>query len=283
MNAAGGFFLPPPALADCVRSALVTCLPAGPYVLPAALNPLLLVVLDGAIAVRRGMDAVPLPPLTLCGATREVRHAHAAPGTRIATVTLQAGGLGALFGVSAAQLMDTTLDPADAVDAARRGELARFVDACGLADGADSQVRRLWACLTAIRHGPTDRAALRVPVGLLALPAEALAERLGLGLRQFERRFLHTHGQALRAYRRQLRCARLVAGLIATGARVDGWAALAADMGYADQAHLCRDLRRFTGHNPGALQAGILGEDPAFWPYRVEATRLARHFGPTGF
>lgn len=64
---------------------------------------------------------------------------------------------------------------------------------------------------------------------------------------------------------------------------MDAWATLAAAMGYADQAHLCRDVRRFTGHTPRALQAGIVGGDPAFWPYRVEAALLARHFGPTGF
>ncbi len=283
MSVADGFFPAPPALADCVRSALVTRLPGGPYLLPAALHPLLLVVLDGSIVVGVGETAQPLPVVSLCGATRGACPARAAPGTRIATVTLRPGGLGALFGVSAPEIMAACVDSAAALMAPGRGELARFVEARGTAGEVGDDVSRLWACLAAIRCGAPDAAVLRVPTALLPLPADALADRLGLSRRQFERRFLHSFGQPLRAYRHQLRCSQTLSALIAGKARVDAWATLAAAMGYADQAHLCRDVRRFTGHTPRALQAGIVGGDPAFWPYRVEAALLARHFGPTGF
>ena len=36
---------------------------------------------------------------------------------------------------------------------------------------------------------------------------------------------------------------------------------MSADAGYADQAHLCRDVRRFTGYAPRELQAGIARGD----------------------
>lgn len=274
-----GIHLPPPDLADCLRNALVTGLPGGAYVLPAALHPLLLVILEGGIAVRRDGVAYPLPPLSVCGGTRGAREATAEPGTRILTVSLLPGGVRALFGVPGRALMEEAVDPARLLDRAGRGALARFVDARRPAGRA---VSGMWELLREIRRGSDSPPALCVPPTLLDLSADALAERFGVGLRQFERRFLESYGQALRSYRRQLRCSRLLASLAGSDL-TEGWAALAVREGYADQAHLCRDVRRFTGYAPRELQAGIARDDPAFWPYRVDPKILARHFGPTGF
>ena len=58
---------------------------------------------------------------------------------------------------------------------------------------------------------------------------------------------------------------------------------LAVQAGYYDQAHLHHDLLEFTGHTPSALLAGIAGNDPAFWPYRLDRVQLARLFGPAGY
>jgi AraC-like DNA-binding protein len=46
------------------------------------------------------------------------------------------------------------------------------------------------------------------------------------------------------------------------------WAALAAEAGYADQSHLCRESRRVTGFSPAELLR-LLQEDERFWVYRV--------------
>lgn len=43
---------------------------------------------------------------------------------------------------------------------------------------------------------------------------------------------------------------------------------LAAELGYADQAHLTRELREFTGLSPARLQER-LQSDPHYWPYRL--------------
>ena len=280
---ADGIHLPPPGLADCLSSALVTSLPGGPYILPAALHPVLLVILQGGIVVRRGAGERPLPGLVLCGGTRGVREARAEPGTRIITVPLQPVAVRGLFGLPGGALMEEAVDPAELLDAAGRGALARFVEALPSVAAVRDEVRRLWDLLAALRRGGGRSSDLWVPLPLLAFPADLLAERFGLGPRQFERRFRESYGQPLRGYRQQLRCSRMLASLRVTVDPAEGWAAIAAAAGYVDQAHLCRDVRRFTGHTPTGLQAGVAGDDPAFWPYRVDPVTLARHFGPTGF
>jgi AraC-like DNA-binding protein len=46
------------------------------------------------------------------------------------------------------------------------------------------------------------------------------------------------------------------------------WAGVAADAGYADQSHLCRETRRLTGFSPEDLRRRM-ETDEAFWAYRV--------------
>lgn len=46
------------------------------------------------------------------------------------------------------------------------------------------------------------------------------------------------------------------------------WANIAAEAGYADQAHMIRRLRQHTGFTPGQLRARA-ATDEAFWPYRL--------------
>lgn len=48
------------------------------------------------------------------------------------------------------------------------------------------------------------------------------------------------------------------------------WGAVAADAGYADQSHLCREIRRLTGSSPKQL-LGRIERDEAFWIYRLWA------------
>ena len=46
------------------------------------------------------------------------------------------------------------------------------------------------------------------------------------------------------------------------------WASIAAEAGYADQSHLCRELRRYTGFSPQQLWRCVPNEQ-ALWVYKV--------------
>jgi len=46
------------------------------------------------------------------------------------------------------------------------------------------------------------------------------------------------------------------------------WASIAAEAGYADQSHLCRELRRYTGFSPQQLWRRV-PNDEDLWVYRT--------------
>lgn len=76
-----------------------------------------------------------------------------------------------------------------------------------------------------------------------APPVAELARELGISSRQLQRRFLAAVGVAPKQFLRTFRFARL--WQMATMSPPETWAALAADHGYADQAHMVREFRSF--------------------------------------
>ena len=79
---------------------------------------------------------------------------------------------------------------------------------------------------------------------------DALATAAGVSNRQLERRFLRDVGIGPKLLCRILRFQQVFRAL----QRNDlSWAALAADCGYYDQAHLIRDFQQFAGQTPASL------------------------------
>jgi AraC-like DNA-binding protein len=93
-----------------------------------------------------------------------------------------------------------------------------------------------------------DRSAGRVEV-------RAIARELGWSHRRLIARFREGVGLPPKLMARILRFDRAT-GLVRAGTRM-GWAELAADCGYYDQAHLIRDFRRFAGSTPAEYAARV--------------------------
>ena len=87
-----------------------------------------------------------------------------------------------------------------------------------------------------------------------AARAEVVAAETGLSERQFRRRFHAAAGYGPKTLHRVLRFQRFVRALDAAGGGLD-LATVAAEAGYADQAHLTRECRALTGMTPTALAA----------------------------
>ncbi|MFG2330004.1 helix-turn-helix domain-containing protein [Streptomyces sp. NPDC048604] len=78
-----------------------------------------------------------------------------------------------------------------------------------------------------------------------------LAELLGVSPYRLSRAFTRELGVSLTRYRNRVRVGRALDRL---DAGEDSLATLAADLGFSDQAHLCRTMRQHLGHTPTALR-----------------------------
>jgi len=116
---------------------------------------------------------------------------------------------------------------------------------------------------------------------LLHKPPGQMSRDYGLSLRQIERRFTRQFGLTPKAYQRLARHALLLAHL-GQAAEAGDLAGLASKLGYADQAHLSRDLKHFTGMQPGKMLHLAL-QNPGYWAYRVLPRALAEGAGMSRF
>jgi AraC-like DNA-binding protein len=105
--------------------------------------------------------------------------------------------------------------------------------------------------------GPPDRSIVAATRWLARHPAgriEDLAGFLDTGPRRLHRRFVAAIGYGPKTLQRVLRLQRALA--LAARSRHASLAALAAEAGYADQAHMSREVRGLTGQSPGVLMRG---------------------------
>jgi len=172
-------------------------------------------------------------------------------------VVLRPGGVAALLGLPAAELRDerVRLDAlwgAPAAEAlwapvlAARGPRARLAAAEAL----------LAARLPRAAHAPhpAARAAVaRIAAAPERLRVGALAADLGLSARRLEQVLRLDVGLAPKPLARLLRFRRALERL--EDADRIGWAAFAAERGFADQSHLIAEVRAFAGMTPVELRA----------------------------
>lgn len=124
------------------------------------------------------------------------------------------------------------------------------------------------------RGGELDRQVAVVSTLLASQPSRSLAElcdATGLSSRQLRRRVADTVGYSPRLLAGVLRFQRFLRSARAAAGDRD-LARLAVESGYADQSHLTRECRRFTGRTPAVLfaeEARRLGDaDVDAWPER---------------
>ena len=106
-----------------------------------------------------------------------------------------------------------------------------------------------------------------------ALAARAALSSTGRSLRQLQRRVKHQTGRTQRELALLVRNEELFARVMSDepGTAPDH-AGLAVDAGFADQAHMIREVRRMTGMPPARILRLIATEE-SYWPYRLLGMR----------
>ncbi|MFF5183082.1 helix-turn-helix domain-containing protein [Streptomyces sp. NPDC000345] len=159
------------------------------------------------------------------------------PPTAWAGVRFFPGTAPALLGVPAHELRDRRVELADLWPAAWVRRLTGRIAAAAHPVTALEEV-------ALERAAPPDPALRRLVTALAAgRPVSTTADELGLGARRLHRRSLTAFGYGPKTLARILRLQRAL-GLARAGVP---YADTAARAGYADQAHLARDVREFTG------------------------------------
>jgi AraC-like DNA-binding protein len=191
--------------------------------------------------------------LVVAGPATTAKVAPATPGQPRCGVRFRTGSAGAVFGVGADALRDLGPDLTELWGAAARRLQDEVAGAPTLEAAAGALLRGLAGRLPGPRDGdPYVRALVAEPEGVR--PLYVRARELGFSERQLRRRFERAVGYGPATLRRIQRFQRFLA-LAAAAPAGTGLARLAADAGYADQAHLAREARRLSGRTPSELLA----------------------------
>lgn len=208
------------------------------------------------------------PRVALGGPQTLPRTSHNPGPVHVFIVLFFPQALHALTGLDMSRHVDRFAALDEVLDEPWRALSRRILDAPD--DGA--RLRLVWQFLEP--RWQAARASGAVPGTVLGdwvntLTAHAAASGWGRSARKIERRIKMWAGQPARRLRRFRRAeqsflesrAEMVAGTLP-------WAEAAAQGGYADQAHLCRETRSITGQSPGEL-ARRLQDDESYWVYRI--------------
>jgi AraC-like DNA-binding protein len=192
--------------------------------------------------------------VTVAGLDRTARQSPVRAGERIVGIRLRPGMAGAVFGRPASELLDVQV-PLEDVFGPRASELAERLHGARQGDGEYLLLEAAVASgLAETSPDPLVLAATR-RLGFPGSRVEELAKGLGISGRQLRRRFHQAVGYGPKTLDQVLRFRRLVAQAQAISDGDQHLARLAAELGYADQAHMTRDTVRLTGMPPARLAA----------------------------
>jgi len=177
------------------------------------------------------------------------------PGTTIVGARCRPGFAAQMLGVPASELLNQTVPLTDVWPGSRASSFVRAAETTTLEGQMAALKQALGARLAHATAGEDGTEAAiqwlaRHPQGRVA----ELSAQVGLSARQVQRRFSEAVGYGPKLFQSVLRFQRLLH--LASGAGVQGnLARLAAEASYADQAHMTREVQRFSGKVPSALLA----------------------------
>lgn len=190
---------------------------------------------------------------TVVGPWTEPFVANLAPGTNILGARCHPGLASSLLGVPVSKLLNQSVLLSDVWGSAGTAGFARIADERSLPARMSAMAAALLRRLA--NANPVDKTTTAGVEWIARHPrgkVEELSQWLGLSSRQIQRRFTATVGYGPKLFQSVLRFQRLLN--LADKAKEQGnLARLAAEADYADQAHMTREVRRFSNKSPSAL------------------------------
>lgn len=176
-----------------------------------------------------------------------------APGTNIIGARCHPGLVRSIVGIPASELLNRSVPLRDIWDSAETARFARIADEPTLS--ARMSVMETALLDRVANASPVDKATSAAIQWLAWHPqgrVEELSQWLGFSSRQIQRRFTVAVGYGPKLFQSVLRFQRLLNLAARAGVRRN-LAQLAADADYADQAHMTREVQRFSGNPPSIL------------------------------
>lgn len=211
-------------------------------------------------AVTLSIEAGEVPaPLVITGAQRGAWSRRISGRGEVFAVRLRPAGLAVLGDIGADSIVDATVPVTPESDAQLHellSEIAEVRDVDVRAAAADRAIAARLARHPISTDGVLANAVLdELTVRLRTRAGHGLAEHLGVTERAVQRALQRTIGFGPKRVSRLVRLQE-VARVLSTVDAPD-LAALAAELGYADQAHLQRDFRDVAGVSPGAYARSV--------------------------
>jgi len=179
--------------------------------------------------------------------------ARLAAGTSITGARLHPGRASCLLGMPASELLNQAIPIAAVKGAMQSMRLGKVIEQPNAAARRSALAQVLFA---SVEHSaPVDQAVLAGIQWLSRRPhgrVEQLSHWIGISERQVHRRFSAAIGYGPKMFQSVLRFQRLLKTARETGAE-QSLADLAASAGYADQAHMTRDVQRLANIRPTML------------------------------
>jgi AraC-like DNA-binding protein len=204
---------------------------------------------DGCVDIVLINDETPM----VIGPWTEPFIARLAAGTMIIGARCRPGHARSLLGVPASAVLNQSVPLGDVCGTVARIAFERIAEERTIAARKLAMERAL---LSRLSHGdPVDESTSAAVRWLSDHPhgrIQQLSQWIGVSSRQLQRRFTSTVGYGPKTFQSVLRFQRLL-NLAGSATAPRSLAQSSADAGYADQAHMTREVQRFSGTPPTVL------------------------------
>jgi AraC-like DNA-binding protein len=188
-------------------------------------------------------------------------------------IVFQPGGLSRLFSVPADALTNQHFDGRAVLGRSLDGLRSRLGESPSFAERIRVADNDLLRRVVRGSHRGVTAAASELLYRRGSLRISALAQRAGLSLRQFERRFISEIGVSPKLYARVARFEAALKSKMRSPRR--RWTDIAHDLGYHDQMHMVHDFQRLSGSTPSDVAPRL----EMFVASEMDGTRQSRPEG----